>query len=385
MGALASPLVAGQLADRHFRTQRMLAVMLAVSGILIWVTAYQTVFAVWLLLTVAFSLASAPTGMLTNSLSFTHMTDPDRQFPRVRVWGTIGWIVAGWLFAWVWLLKDLHLTWLPPFLVGQNRADVTLRLADALKASGILLLVYAVYCLTLPNTPPQRKAREALAVWKALRMLRRVSFATLVLSGIALAAIHNIYFMEAGNFLRAMGLEAGYIPPAMSLGQIAEIAMVAALGLLLKRLGFKRVLLIGGLAYAARYAIFAATGLPLWIIIVSQGLHGVCFACFMATACIYVDRVAEKDVRHSAQMVFGLALACGPIVGGRLSGWLAGWATPEGGELNYTTFWSVLSAIGLAATGAIALSFREEAKADRTPDGAGPEETAAPLPEDAEI
>jgi len=362
VGALASPLVAGQLADRYFRTQRMLAVMLAAAGVIIFVTAYQTAFAVWLLLTVCFSLVSAPTNMLTNSLSFTHMTDPDRQFPKVRVWGTIGWIIAGWLFAWIWLLQDLHLTWLPPFLVGKDHPDVTLRLADALKTSGVILIVYALYCLTLPDTPPHRGARETLAFRKALRMLKRLPFAVLILSGIVLAAIHQIYFMEAGNFLGFLGLEKGYIPPAMSLGQVAEIAMVATLGLLLKRLGFKRVLVIGAVAYAVRYAIFACTGLPLAVIVVSQGLHGVCFACFMAAACMYVDRVADKDVRHSAQMVFGLALACGPLLGGRLNGLLAGLFTPEGGELAYEPFWWTLSALGLVATLALAILFRSEVK-----------------------
>jgi len=367
VGALASPLVAGQLADRYFRTQRLMAVLLMVSGVVMWITAYQTVFAVWLLLSVVFSLVSAPTGLLANSLSFTHMTDPDRQFPRVRVWGTIGWIAAGWLFAWVWLLQDLHLSWLPPFLVGSDRPDVTARLADALKAAGIVLVLYGLYCLTLPDTRPQRHAREALAIGKALRMLRRRSFAVLMGCGIVLAAVHQIYFMEAGNFLMAMHLEKGYIPPAMSLGQIFEILMVAVLGLLLKRLGFKPVLLIGALAYVARYAIFAATGLPLWIIVASQGLHGVCFACFMAAACIYVDRVADKDVRHSAQMVFGLALACGPIVGGWLNGALGRCFTPAGGELNYSSFWLSLSGIALAATIVLAAFFVVEGPAAREP------------------
>jgi nucleoside transporter len=365
IGALTAPVVGGQLADRHFRTQRIMAVMLIAGGAILWVTSYQTTFAAWLALAVAYSLVWAPTNMLTNSLSFVHLSDPDRQFPRVRVWGTIGWIAVAWTFPALWLLQGVHTEWLPPFLVGQNRPDVTARLADAFKVAGCLAILYGLYCLTLPDTPPHRTARESLAFTKALRMVRRPSFAVLMAAGVAIAAVHQIYFMQTSNFLVEIGLKAGYILPAMSLGQIAEIGAMAALGMALRRLGFKRVMLIGCLAYVARYAIFGTTSLPLWVIIAGQTLHGVCFACFMATAFIYVDRVAERDVRHSAQMVFGLALGCGPILGGWLNGWLAAWFTPDGGKLDYSRYWYTLAGIAVAAMLALAFLFRDESKGSR--------------------
>jgi len=367
IGAFVTPLVAGQIADRHFSTQRLLAILLAVAGVLICLASYQTTFAMWLLLSVACALVSAPTPLLTNSLSFAHMTDPNRQFPRVRIWGTIGWIAPAWIFPAAWLLTNVHLTWMPPFLVGTDRPDVTARLADAIRAAGGLSILYALYCLTLPNTPPRRSAREPWAFLKALRLLRHRSFAVLVGVGVAIAAIHQIYFIQTSQFLPQIGLPEGYVLPAMSLGQIAEIGTMALLGLMLKRLGFRRVLLVGTFAYFLRYAIFGTLSLPLWVIVASQALHGVCFACFFAAASIYVDRIAEPDIRHSAQTAFGFLLAGAPLLAGWLMGRLGTWFADADGRLDYAGFWYTLAGIGLAATLAVAIFFREEPKADRAP------------------
>ena len=375
IGALAAPFIAGQIADRHFSTERLMAVLLVIGGVLWWIMSEQKAYPVWLGLSIAGSLALAPTGALSNSLSFAQMTNPTKQFPVVRVWGTIGWIVAGWLFSWIWLQKIVYVspelpflhwypgvvvTWRPPFLVGAGHADVMARMIDSLKAAAVVSWVYAAYCLTLPNTPPKRQAGEKLAFWKAFRLMRRRSFLVLMVAALLIAAIHNIFFMQTGPLLLRLGLDKANVGPAMSIGQVTEIVMIAILGLLLKYLGIRWVLTIGGAAYLLRFLFLGSTWLPLWMIVASLGLHGICFACYYAAAFIYVDRLADEDVRHSAQTFFGILIGVGPVIGGWLNGLLAQHLTPPGGEIDYMTFWYIIAAIGLVATIVLAAFFRDE-------------------------
>ena len=136
----------------------------------------------------------------------------------------------------------------------------------------------------------------------------------------------------------------------MTIGQFAEIVTMAYLGFFLKRLGFKKVITIGIFAYFARYMIFGASFLPTWVMVMSQAFHGFCFAFFFAAGFIYVDKLADDDVRHSAQTVFGIIIfGGGPVVGGWLSGYLQNIYTLDG-VFNYSSFWYTLAGIGLVVT-----------------------------------
>ena len=363
IGAFLAPFLGGQIADRYIPTQRLMAALLVVGGILQWVVSYQTTFGAWLWLSIASAAALAPLAALSNSLAFAHMTDPARQFPMVRLWGTIGWIVPAWVFPMVWLQTDLFLTWKPPFLVGLERPDAVGRLIDGLRVSAMLAMVYALYCLTLlPHTPPKRRAHEPLAFRKAFKLFGRRSFAVLMVASLLIACIHQIYFIQTAPLLSSLGMRDADIMPAMSVGQFAEIGMIAVLGLLLKRLGFRKVMTIGAAAYILRFAVMGTPGLPLEVIVASLSLHGICFACFYAAAFIYVDRLADEDVRHSAQTVFGILLGAGPVIGGWLNGLLARTYTPCGGNLNYSAFWYTVSAVGVVATLVLWTLFRDETR-----------------------
>jgi nucleoside transporter len=360
IGAFLAPFLAGQIADRHLATEKVLAVLLLAGGIVQWAISYQTAFAAWLGLAVLYSILYVPTMALSNGLAFAHLIEPRRQFPRVRVWGTIGWIVVAWTLPMVWLQHDLKWQWMPPFLVGSEVPAVTSRLVDCFKASGLVSAAYGLFCLLLPRTPPQRDAADRLAFRKAFRLFGNRSFAVLTAVGILIACTHQIYFIQTPPLLSHLGLRDADIMPAMSIGQFAEIAMMVVVGWLLKNLGFRAVLTIGTLAYATRFAIFGSTCLPLPLIVCSQSLHGVCFACFYAAAFIYVDRLAETDIRQSAQTLLGIILGAGPLIGGWLNGVLAGAFTPPGGELDYTRFWYTVSAIALAAAVTMGLFFCDE-------------------------
>lgn len=365
IGAVASPFIAGQLADRYFATERFLAVLLVLGGIIKWVTATQTGYEAWLWLSIAYSVVYMPTLALSNSMAFANLTDRDRQFPMVRVWGTIGWIAVSWIFPMIYLQTGLSFSWMPPFLTGPEVADATARLADSLKFSAIISFGYAAFCLTLPHTPPKKDAAEPLAFAKAFGMFRERSFAILVLTSLPISVIHQIYFLQTGPFFSSLGVLDSQIGPAMTIGQFSEILVMAGLGWMLAKLGFRTVISIGALAYFVRYLIWSMTDLPVPLLIGSQFLHGICYACFFAASFIYVDRIAPADIRHSAQTVFGiLILGGGPVLGGMLSGYLQALYT-VGDAVDYGALWRVVALIGLAAAVLFAALFRPRVAQER--------------------
>ena len=359
IGAIAAPFIAGQFADRYFSTEKVLAFLVFTGGLVKWYTSTQTDYTSWLYLSILYSVLYMPTLALSNSVAFSHVDDAENSFPKIRVWGTIGWIAASWAFPMIWLQQDLSFQLMPPFISGAEVPNVTARLADALKFSGIISITYGVFCFMLPNTPPKADAVEKLAFKKAFSLFNNKSFLVLVFASLGVSIIHQIYFLQTGPFLSFIGIKDSSIGPAMTIGQFAEIATMAYLGFFLKRLGFKKVITIGIMAYFARYAIFGTSILPAWVMVVSQAFHGFCFAFFFAAGFIYVDKLADDDVRHSAQTVFGIIIfGGGPVVGGWLSGKLQEIYTVAG-IFNYSNFWYTLAGMGLV-TGILFFFFFSE-------------------------
>ncbi|MDP6260450.1 MAG: MFS transporter [Candidatus Marinimicrobia bacterium] len=360
IGAVMAPFIAGQIADRYFSTERILAFLVTAGGVVKWITSYQTEYSAWLVLSIIYSVLYMPTLALSNSITFAHIDNQENDFPKIRIWGTIGWIVASWVFPMIWLQTNFNFQWMPPFIVGAEVPNVTSRLADALKFSGLISITYGAFCFLLPHTPPKKDATEKLAFKKAFELFRFSSFTTLVIASLAVSVIHQIYFLQTGPFLSHIGILDSQIGPAMTIGQFAEILTMAYLGFFLKRLGFKKVITIGVAAYFMRYAVFGTESFPVWVMVISQAFHGFCYAFFFAAAYIYVDKLADEDVRHSAQTVFGIIiLGGGPVIGGWLSGYLQDMYTVEN-IFNYSNFWYTVSAIGLATMVFFYALFREQ-------------------------
>lgn len=380
IGAVSAPFIAGQFADRYFPTEKFLAVLLVLGGIVKITLSYQQSFTAWLLLATLYSVLYMPTLSLTNSMAFAHLNNSEKDFPRIRVWGTIGWIAASWLFPMIWLQNNLEFQILPPFFVGTEVADATARLADTLKVSGIIAFLYAGFCFFLPHTPPKKDGVEKLAFKKAFSLLSKRSFAVLVAASLPIAVIHQIYFMQTGPFFEnQLGMLVTYIAPAMTVGQFAEIGFLAILGVLLLRLGFKWTITIGALAYFTRYAIWGLISLqeasgpsvdaagqfvwttPLMIGVFSQILHGLCYACFFASAFMYVDRIADEDIRNSAQTVFGIIiLGVGPMIAGPFLGVLGSVFGEAGVVTNFAGMWFTLAAIALLTAALVVFAFEDE-------------------------
>lgn len=366
VGATCAPFIC-RLCDKRFDTARFLGVLLLCVGGLKIVTAQQTTYQAWMILAVAFSILYVPTIALTNSLSMSHLADPKNEFSRVRVWGTIGWIAAGWGFSMIWLQTGLQFQWLPPFLKGDPHPDSISRTIDSVTVAGIVCIGYGLYCtLALPRTPPKASDKQ-FNFGEAFSLFRHRSFGVMMFVALMLSVVHMIYFIQMGSFLKTAGLEPQNVMPAMSLGQFSEIAMLAALGPMLARLGFRWTMVIGAGSFAFRYFLFSLD-LPLGAYVTAQLLHGICFGCFYASAFIYVDRLAPPTLRHTAQAMFGFVMyGIGPLIAGQVNKMLAAAATKGGGQLDmagYSFFWQWTAAIALVATVLLAILFRDETDTD---------------------
>ena len=362
-GPLVAPFIVGQLVDRLFATERVVAVCHLVGGLLM--LALYTQEQPWpvIVLGTAYSVLYVPTIMLTNSLAFQHLKNRELEFPWVRLFGTLGFIVPAFLIELGWL-KGLE---------GQAREHAR---GIAFALSGAAGLLMAVYCLSLPRTPPQQHERRKYAPGAVVAMLCRRDFLVLVLVSFFIAIAHQFVMVWYTPFLRDVLNTGGWEQAAeqriSSLGQICELGVLVVLGLLIKRIGFKGTMLLGAAAYLARCLLLAAVfGLDpppvgkLVLAATGQALHGFCFGCFLAAAFIYVDRIAASDVRGSMQTLYGtLVIALGFFVGGVVSGYVVEWFTTGAGKAeirDWTSIWLSCAALCAACVVALALFFPRRA------------------------
>ncbi len=320
VGPILAPFFVGQLVDRMFATQRVMAICHVIGGLLMLALYSQTRTWPVIVLGALYSILYVPTMMLSNSLAFNHLKNSDKEFPWVRLFGTLGFIIPAYVIEFWWLFG------LQDGALDQARGAV-------FALSGIAGIVMGLYCLTLPHTPAQQHERRKYAPGVVVSMLRQRHFLVLVVVSFLIAIAHQFVVVWLSPFLRAI-LDTGgwgaYEQSISSVGQICELVVLATLGLMIKRLGFKRTMLLGAVAYLLRCLIFSLVfsldppfAGKLALAALGQALHGVCFGCFMAVGYIYVDRIAPKDVRGSMQTLYGtFVLALGFFVGGFVSGWI---------------------------------------------------------------
>ena len=353
IASVTAVFVSGQVADRYLSTERFLAASHVVGGLAMLALAFQRSFWPFFAAMLVYSLAYVPTLSLTNSICFHHLKDAQKDFGRVRLWGTIGWIAASWPF--VFLLK------------GKEGAAMDAALGSIFVVAGLASLALAAWSLTLPETPPSTQVVEKNASFAAIRLLAVPSIAVLFVVTFLDAVVHQCYFFWTGPFLSAIGLHENMIMPAMSIGQISEIATMGALGYFLKRLGWRRIMVFGIMGHVIRFAIYALGG-PLWLVIASNVVHGFCYAFFFASIYIFVDEKFPRDSRASAQSLFNfLILGAGPFFGNLLWGKLGDvYRTASG--VDFSRLFLVPAGIGLLAAIILFLGFH--------PDRAVPVETA---------
>lgn len=284
LGAMIAPLFLGLIADRFFPSQKVLGVLFLVGGALLMLVpgvaeSGNGKMMVWLM--IGNMLCYMPTLGLTNTITFTNL---DRlNFPKVRVWGTIGWIAAG-------LVVGL-LGWSAKF--------------EMFYIAGTASLVMGVYSFFLPNTPAPSKGQpinlRVLLMVDAFSLLKRPAFFVFVLCSLLICIPLAYYFGVTGNYLQ----NTGFLQPAstMTIGQMSEIFFMLLIPFFFRKLGVKWMILVGMIAWVVRYLLFAygAPDQVVWMIYIGLALHGICYDFFFVTGFMYTDKIAPAAIRSQAQ------------------------------------------------------------------------------------
>jgi nucleoside transporter len=360
IGSIAALFFSNQFADRNFAAEKFLAFSQLVGGVAILALAWTTSFWPFFLLMLVHSLLYVPTISITNSIAFANLQDPQKDFPLVRLWGTIGWIAAAWPF--IFIMADWDrvpafgsvplFEWLGDAL-GTSKTGAAAIQAKTYTfiVAGVASILLALFSLILPHTPPRPAPQgEAKFAWlEAMRLLQVPFVLILFIVTFFDAAVHSCYFVWTETYLKAVGIPANWVQAVMSIGQVAEIFTMAILGLCLKSLGWRNTMVIGVLGHAVRFAVFALVPEPIPAILVNL-LHGICYAFFFATVYIFVDEFFPKDARASAQGLFNfLILGLGPLVGFFLWPYLGNEVFKVEGSTNFRSLFLVPSGVAVFA------------------------------------
>ncbi|MDA0379014.1 MAG: nucleoside permease [Bacteroidetes bacterium] len=353
LAAVISPFFLGMIADRYFDVEKVLGVMHLLGGAAILAAPFNSGSpTLFIVLLAVHMLCYMPTIGLTNTLAFHNITDQEKQFPLIRVFGTLGWIAAG-------VLVSLGL-----------KAETT---AIPFYVAGGASLAMGLFSFTLPHTPPPAAgsgavtAREILGL-DALKQLSSRSFNVFILSSFLICIPLATYYNFAPIYANDVGLE--NVAFKMSFGQMSEVLFMVLMPFFFRRLGVKWMLVVGMGAWVLRYALFALAAPEgvVWMIMTGIILHGICYDFFFVTGQIYVDKKSTAAIRGQAQgLLVLITLGLGMLIGAQVSGWLNN-AFKDGAEVlsaaAWQSFWWVPAAFAAAIMLFFMLAFKDEV--DRT-------------------
>ena len=364
VAAILSPFFLGIIADRFFPSQRVMGVLHIVGGgLLLLAPGMAAPGNAWPFIGIllAHMLCYMPTLGLSNTVAFGAMTNPEKQFPIVRVWGTIGWIAAGFLVGWL-MARQADTQGLDAAAAEAARASVPVFFYVA-GGSGILL---GLFSFVLPHTPAPGKGKPvsvgSIIGLDSLRLLGNRSFAVFILSSMLICIPLAAYYQQAANYAGATGVQ--NVPVKMTFGQMSEILFMLVMPFFFIRLGVKWMLAVGMLAWVLRYGLFAGAWAGpggehvIWMVLGGIVLHGICYDFFFVTGQIYTERVAPPAVRAQAQGFLVLVTqGVGMLIGNQLFGRLVERET-VGGVTDWKTVWMYPAGFALGVLVLFVLLFR---------------------------
>ncbi len=368
LASLISPFIGGQIADRWMPTQVFLAIVHIIGGVLLLYIARIQVFGSMWTYMFLYSLLYAPTLALTNSICFHHLKDKEKDFGIVRSFGTIGWVVAGLLLTLWWkYLQPFGVKWDEIFQLpaSEQAAQIASYLSIESKLftlAGVFSIIMGIFCFTLPNTPPAKEAQNPFAFVEAFKLFINPNFAFFMILSLVVSTELMFYYIPTPGFLETM-ISKEWVPACTIIAQVGELfTLLLILPFALPRLGIRKTIAIGIIAWPIRYAVFAL-GQPSWLIIAVLPLHGICYVFFFIVGQIYVDKIAPANIRASAQsLYFQVTFGLGLTLGGYLVGWIQGMFTNTSVEpavINYTGLFLVPCVLTVICSAVFLLFFKD--------------------------
>lgn len=352
-GAIIAPFIIGLIADRYFNAEKILGILHLAGAFLMYQMYVSNDVGVFYTYVLSYMILYMPTLALVNSVSFNQMKDPENEFANIRVWGTIGWIVAGLSISYLF-----H--WDSTEGISQGLLKNTFLLA------GIAAFVLGLFSFSLPKTPPKVASTEKIKIGDilgldALKLLKDKNFAIFFISSILICIPLAFYYQNAHPFLTHAGLENP--TGKMAIGQISETLFLLLLPVFFVRFGFKKTILLGMLAWAIRYVLFAfGDGQELsFMLIIGIALHGICYDFFFVAGQIYTNSKAGEKYKSAAQGLITLATyGIGMLVGFIVAGYITDNYKMVDGSVDWKMVWIIPAGIALAVFLLFAFFFNDK-------------------------
>ena len=351
-GAIIAPLFIGLIADRYFNAERILGVLHLIGAVLMYLMSEAQDFDTFYPYVFGYMLLYMPTLALVNSVSFNQMKDPAKEFSIIRVFGTIGWVVAG--------LAISFFSW------DTQEAIAAGALSNTFVMVAFASLGLGVFSFTLPKTPPSTTDGESLSIaslfgFDAIKLLKDRNFLMFFITSILICIPLAFYYQQANPFLVELNMENP--TGKMTLGQISEVLFMLLLPVFFKKFGFKKTILVGMLAWAIRYVLFAygnADELS-FMLILGIALHGICYDFFFVSGQIYTDFKAGEKIKSAAQGLITLATyGLGMLIGFSVAGKISDYYLLANGTHQWEMIWLLPAAFAVGVLVLFMLIFKDE-------------------------
>ena len=352
-GAIIAPFIIGMIADRYFNAEKILGVLHLVGAVLMYMMAQSTEFSTFYPYVLGYMIAYMPTLALVNSVSFNQMSDPAKQFPMVRVWGTIGWILAGLAISFIFKWDSA------PNIANGMLSNTFIMVA-------IASLVLGVFSFFLPKTPPTLNKEEKATIsdilgLDALKLFKDRNFLVFFISSFLICIPLAFYYQNISLFLTEYKVDNS--TAWASLGQVSEVAFMLLLPFFFKKYGFKNTVLFGMFAWVIRYVLFAYgnNGDLFFMLVTGIALHGICYDFFFVSGQIYTDSKAGDKVKSAAQGLITLATyGIGMLVGFWVAGNIVDKNLIANGTHSWQDIWLFPAIFAIAVLVIFALFFKNE-------------------------